>query len=225
MKRAGARAGAARSGLVLLHGRGGSAADMLQLAAGLALPDVAMIAPEAPGQSWWPTSFLAPMPQIAPFLEAGLAAIDAAVETLQAEGLARDAIGLCGFSQGACLALEYAARKGSGLSAVFGFSAGLVGTGDAPGPLRDDLYGHAGKRFDYTSRLDGLVVDMSCHERDPHIPLARFLESASVLSRLGAQVAHRTYPGAGHAVMHPDISALRAHLNRGPVGEAEGRAL
>ncbi len=213
MRRAGADARRARAGLVLLHGRGGSSDDMLDLAAGLGLPDIALAAPEASGRSWWPTSFLAPMPQINAFLDVGLGVVDAAISALEGEGLQRNAISLCGFSQGACLALEYAARSGAGLSAVFGFSGGLVGTSDAAGPVRAELYDHANKRFDYSGGLGGLRVDMSCHERDPHIPLARFEESASVLDRLGAAVSQRTYPGAGHAMMPADITALRGHFN------------
>ncbi len=214
MKRAGAHGARARAGLVLIHGRGGSADEMLSLAAGLGLPDLALVAPEAPGRSWWPTSFLAPTAQIAPFVAAGIDAVDAAIAALVAEGLPRSSISLCGFSQGACLALEYAARTGAGLSAAFGFSGALIGTGDAQGAARDDLYGHVAKRFDYAPRLDGVAIDMGCHAKDPHIPFARFEESAANLRKLGAQVAIRTYPGAGHAVMQPDIAALRSHFNR-----------
>lgn len=214
MIRAGTDPARARFGLILVHGRGGSADDMLGLGADLGLPDVALLAPEAPGRSWWPTSFLAPTALIAPYLDAGLKALDVAVATMMDAGMPRQAISLCGFSQGACLALEYAARSGDGLSGVFGFSGGLVGSSDVPGPARPDLYGHADKRFDYTRRLHGLKVDLSCHERDPHIPLIRFQESGIVLRRLGADVSERTYPGGGHAVMQPDVAALRLHLNR-----------
>ncbi|QOL79645.1 alpha/beta hydrolase [Pseudooceanicola spongiae] len=210
----GAPVARARAGLVVLHGRGGSAGDMLSLAEGLGLPDVAVAAPEAAGRSWWPTSFLAPMNELASWLDGALSAVDAAIDSLQAEGLARSAISLCGFSQGACLALEYAARSGAGLSAVFGFSGALVGTGDAPGAAQEALYGHSPKRFDYAPRIEELVIDMSCHERDPHIPLSRFEESAVILRRLGACVTRRVYPGAGHGILDADITALRAHLNQ-----------
>ncbi|WP_299842557.1 dienelactone hydrolase family protein [uncultured Jannaschia sp.] len=216
MIRGGAPATRAHAGVILLHGRGAAAEEMIGLADALALPDIAAIAPEAPGRSWWPTSFLAPMSGLAPWLDRGLDAVGAAIAALEAEGLPRAAISLCGFSQGACLALEYAAREGAGLAGVFGFSGALVGTGDAPGGPRDDLYGHAPKRFDYAPRLEGLAVEMSCHERDPHIPLARFEESAVLLRRLGAEVTRRVYPGPGHAIASADIAALRAALNRPP---------
>ena len=213
MKRVGAAADRASTGLVLAHGRGGSAGDILGLLAHAALPDVAAIAPEAPGNTWWPTSFLAPSRQIEPFVAAGLSAMREAVATLEAEGLPRERIWLCGFSQGACLALETFARDGTGLAGVIAFSGGLVGTSDAPGGGDPALYGHAPKRFDYAGPRMGARVWISVHERDPHIPLKRVEESAAILSALGASVETRVYPGAGHGVMQDDIAALRARLN------------
>ncbi|WP_353475227.1 dienelactone hydrolase family protein [Salipiger sp. H15] len=223
MRRAGAPASRATAALVLVHGRGNSAADILGLGEALALPDLALLAPDAPGRSWWPTSFLAPDAEIAPWLDRGLATLRACVAALEDEGFARGAISVAGFSQGGCLALEFAAREGAGLSAAFCYSGALLGTGDGDGPPRDDLYGYGPKRFDYPQRLDGLHVDMGCHERDPHIPLARFTESAAQMQRLGANVTRRVYPGLGHALAQEDVTALRGWLNRGTTG-AEGRA-
>jgi phospholipase/carboxylesterase len=120
-----------------------------------------------------------PTAQMEPFVERGMAAVDAAVGALVEEGLSRDRIALAGFSQGGCLALEYAARRG-GLAAVFGLSAGLVGTGDAEGAASEALYGFGPKAFDYGTRLDGVPVEIAVHERDPHIPLARAQESEAV---------------------------------------------
>jgi phospholipase/carboxylesterase len=99
-------------GLVLVHGRGATAEGILDLGHALALPDLALAAPQAPGMTWWPTSFLAPAAQMEPYVERGMAAIDAAIDALVEEGLSRDRIALAGFSQGGCLALEYAARRG-----------------------------------------------------------------------------------------------------------------
>jgi predicted esterase len=210
--RAGASPARARHGVIALHGRGGSAADILSLVAHLGLPDVAAAAPVAPGNSWWPTSFLAPAAQMEPFVGHGLAAVAAAIAELEAEGLSRGRIWLLGFSQGACLALEAFARQGDGLAGVFGLSGGLVGTADAGGPGLAELYGHAPKRFDYAGRRDAAVW-LSVHERDPHIPLARVTETERVLSAMGADVARRVYPGAGHGVTAEDVAAIRARLN------------
>lgn len=212
----GAPAHRATAGLVLLHGRGAAAHGMINFAEGLALPEVAMIAPEAPDRSWWPTSFMAPMEALDPWLEPALEAVDKAVTALTSAGLPRASISVCGFSQGACLALEYAARSGLGLSAVFAFTGGLLGTADADDAATPALHGFTPKRFDYDGRLDGLHVDMSCHDRDPHIPLARFHESEKVLRHLGARVTARIAPGAIHSITEGDVVALRSHLNMPP---------
>jgi predicted esterase len=204
----------AKAGIVLLHGRGGSAADVLGLLSHAALPDVAAIAPEAPGNSWWPTSFLAPQPQIEPFVQAGLDTVRNAVAALEAGGLPRSRIWLGGFSQGACLALEAFARDGEGLGGVIALSGGLVGSGDlgvGPDPA---LYGYSPKSFSYGGRRSGASVWMSVHERDPHIPLKRVQDSATALSALGASVETKIYPGAGHGVLQDDLAAMRARLNR-----------
>lgn len=213
MRRAGPVQGA-RTGIVLAHGRGGSAEDILGLLAHAGLPEVAAIAPEAPGGSWWPTSFLAPQPVIGPHADRAVAAMTAAVAALEAEGLPRSAIWLGGFSQGAVLALETFARAGAGLAGVIAMSGGLIGTADAEGPPDPALYGHPPKRFDYPGRRDGAKAWLSVHERDPHIPLARVRDSATVLTGLGAEVVTQIYPGAGHGVLRPDIEHLRHVLNR-----------
>ncbi len=212
MMRHGPQSGAT-AGIVLLHGRGGSAADILSLMDHAALPQVAAIAPEAPANSWWPTSFLAPSAQMEPFVTRALAEVDQAIATLEAEGIPRSHIWLAGFSQGACLAAEGFARMGEGLAGLLALSGGLVGTADAPGDPSDALYGHRPKRFDYTGKREGRVW-LSVHERDPHIPLARVRETANTLLALGATVETRIHPGAGHGVMQDDIAALRHLLNR-----------
>lgn len=208
----------ARAGIVLLHGRGGSAPDILSLLDHAALPQIAAAAPQAPGNSWWPTSFLAPTAAMAPFVAAGLHAVAAGVETLRNAGLAPHQIWLAGFSQGACLALEAFARQAdwggagfadNGLAGVFGFSGGLIGTGDT-GDSCHDLMGQADKVFEYPP-VNGRVW-ISVHERDPHIPLRRVQDSATALQRAGASVQLRVYPGLGHAILPPDIAALQEAL-------------
>jgi predicted esterase len=214
LMRAGASPDTARMGLVLLHGRAAGAEDILGLGAALGLPDIALVAPEAPGRSWWPTSFLAPMGGMAPHVDAGLAAVDEAIATLLTAGLTPDRIALAGFSQGGCLALEYAARRG-GLAAVFGLSAGLVGTSDAMGGPDAALYGAMPKRFAYDTDLTGLPVTITVHSQDPHIPLKRAEDSATVFRDRGALVDLQVTQGAGHSVTEGGIRAMRAILNKG----------
>lgn len=211
MRRAGPASGA-KSGLVLAHGRGGSAADILGLLDHAGVPEVAAIAPEAAGGSWWPTSFLAPQAVIGPHADRAVAVMAQAIATLEAEGIPRGAIWLGGFSQGAVLALETFARTGEGLAGVIALSGGLVGTDDAGGEADPALYGHAAKRFDYPGRRDGAKVWVSVHEQDPHIPLRRVRETAAVLTGMGAEVITQVYPGAGHAVMREDVEKLRMWL-------------
>jgi predicted esterase len=199
------REGGAARGLVLLHGRGDSAHGIVALAPVLGAGDWAVAAPEAEDNSWWPTSFLAPSAQMEPHVARGLDAVEAALERL---GLPRAQMAVAGFSQGACLALEYAARRGSGLGAVVAFSGGLVGTADAAG----EVYGHGEKAFAYASDLKGMRALVTCHERDPHIPYGRAETSAAVLSALGAEARFLGHPGPGHQPMPDGIAAARAIL-------------
>ena len=196
-------------GIVLLHGRGGSARDMRGLLAPLGAEGLAVAAPEARGNSWWPTSFLAPMAQMAPWVARGCDAVDAALREL---GLPRGEVAVLGFSQGACLALEWAARRGEGIGAVVAFSGGLVGTADAGEDGDDALYGASPKSFDYATDLSGSRAVVTCHERDPHIPLARARESVDVLERLGADASGLWHPGPGHQPEGEGIAAARAVL-------------
>jgi predicted esterase len=185
---------------------------MLDFVAGLGIADIAVFGPEAGGRSWWPVSFLAPAPALEPWLASALAAVDRTLEAVQNEGFDNARTLLVGFSQGGCLALEHAARRDAGLAGVFGLSAGLIGTGDADGEEAAELYGHGPKRFEYPGRRDGLQVHISCHERDPHIPLARVRHSARVLTAMGADVTLNVLPGEGHAPGEVDIAALRRAL-------------
>lgn len=213
LERLGPRTGA-KAGIVLAHGRGGTARDILGLIAAAGLADVAAVAPDAPGQSWWPTSFLAPTAVTAPFVERGIAAMIDAVAELHAQGLPRDRIWLGGFSQGACLALETFARSGAGLAGVLAFSGGLLGTADKDGRADEALFGNPDKWFDYPERRDGARVWLSVHEVDPHIPMKRVNASVAALQGLGASVEAMIYPGAGHRVMHADLAVMQGWLNR-----------
>ena len=200
----------AKRGVVFLHGRGASARDGLALLSHAGVGDVALIAPQAPGNSWWPTSFLAPAARMQAPLHAALDRVTDALAQLSATGLPPASIWLMGFSQGACLALEAYARLGEGLAGVLAFSGGLVGQTDhgTPAPA---LYGHSDKTFAYSGQRPGQVW-LSVHEKDPHIPLKRVKDSAAVFRSLGAKVDLRVYPGAGHSLLADDLTALRKAL-------------
>lgn len=209
----GAPLSCARLAMIMLHGRGGAPEDMARLADHLGLPDIAVRAPEAAGNSWWPDSFLAPLARNEPGLSSALTVIGKIAEQLAIEGFGPERTVILGFSQGGCLALEYAARAGTPFACVAGLSGGLVGTGDGRGEPLPALYNHIDKTFAYDGRLDGTPVLLGCHERDPHIPLARVKTSEKVFSDMGAAVTVQIYPGSGHGIVDDEIRALRTILN------------
>lgn len=209
----GAHLSRARLAMIMLHGRGGAPEDMLGLAEHLGLPDITVRAPQAAGNSWWPDSFLAPLAHNEPGLSSALAVIKKIADELKQEGFGPERTVILGFSQGACLALEYAARAGTPFACVAGLSGGLVGTKDGSGKPQQALYEQVEKEFGYDGQMDGTPVLLGCHERDPHIPLARVKTSEKVFGELGATVTTQIYPGAGHGIVEDEIKALRSILN------------
>lgn len=197
---AGAPLAAARAAAVMIHGRGASAEDILSFGAEFGQDDIAYLAPQAQGHGWYPHSFLAPLEQNEPHLTNALATVGTVVAHLAREGFAPERIALIGFSQGGCLALEYAARNAQRYGAVAGLSAGLIGP---PGTPRD-----------YAGAFAGTPVFLGCSDVDHHIPLARVHETRDVLSRIGATVDARIYPGMGHTVNADEVEAVRQQLAR-----------
>ncbi len=185
----------ARAAMVLLHGRGGSAEDILALADALEAPDLAYLAPQAPGSTWYPLSFLAPIAENEPALSNSLAAIGVVVDAIAQAGIGPERIVLAGFSQGGCLALEYAARNARRYGGVVGLSAGLIGP---PGTPRT-----------YAGSLAGTPAILGCSDIDSHIPEWRVHESTEVLRGLGAEVTERIYPGMGHTINDDEIALMR----------------
>jgi phospholipase/carboxylesterase len=195
---AGARLKDARAAVVMLHGRGGSADDILSLAGALRQVDLAYIAPRAPGRTWYPQSFLAPLEQNEPYLSRSLATVAAIVQDLAGRGIASDRVALVGFSQGGCLAIEFAARNAKRYAGIAGLSAGLIGP---PGLTRD-----------YRGSLAGTPVFLGCSDVDSHIPLDRVHVSTQVLMAMNAAVTERIYPGMGHTINQDEIIQVRQLL-------------
>ena len=188
----------ARLAVIMVHGRGGSPEDILGLASELEVSDVAYLAPTAAGHTWYPQSFLAPIDQNEPGITSALRVLGRLVESLAQQGVAADRVAILGFSQGACLTLEYAARSPQRYAGVIGLSGGLIGP---PGTPRD-----------YPGTLAGTPVFLGCSDIDPHIPLDRVHESADVFRRLGAAVDERIYPRMGHTIDRDEIDAVNALL-------------
>lgn len=195
---AGRPLGEAKAAMILVHGRGATAEDILSLAGELGRPDLSYLAPQAAGFTWYPYSFLAPMERNEPGLSSGLALIGHLVGRLGEEGIPPERTVLLGFSQGACLSLEYAARNARRFGGVAGLSGGLIGP--------------AGTPRDHPGSFDGTPVFLGCSDRDPHIPLARVKETSEVLTRMGASVTERIYPAMGHTVNEDELERVRGLL-------------
>ena len=184
----------ARLAIILVHGRGGSPDDMLALAQEFTPADIAYYAPQAAGSTWYPYSFLAPTEQNEPGITSGLAKIASVIASLAVAGIGEERVVLLGFSQGACLALEFAARHPRPYAAIVGLSGGLIGP---PGTPRE-----------YAGRFGGTSVFLGCSDVDPHIPVERVHETAEVFQRMDATVDMRIYPRMGHTVNRDEIDAI-----------------
>jgi predicted esterase len=185
----------AAGAMVMVHGRGATADSILTLADEFGRDDFAYLAPQAAGHSWYPYSFMAPIPQNEPGLSSGLARIGEVVAGLEAAGVPAERIVLLGFSQGACLTSEFAARNPRRYGGLIALSGGLIGPPATP--------------RDYPGSLAGTPAFLGCSDRDPHIPLARVQETTVVLREMGAAVTERIYPAMGHTVNADEIEHVR----------------
>ena len=185
----------AKAAMILVHGRGASAADILTLVSEFDQPDWAYLAPQAAGNTWYPYSFLAPIAQNEPGISSGLTAVAHLFAYITTTGIPAERIVLLGFSQGACLTLEFAARHARRYGGVVGLSGGLIGPD--------------GTSREYPGSLDGTPVFLGCSDVDFHIPKKRVEESTAVLRQLGGDVTMRLYPGMGHTVNQDEINVVR----------------
>ena len=194
----GAALESAKGGLIAIHGRGAGAEDIIALAREVAPPGVTILAPQAAGNTWYPYRFLEPTERNEPYLSSALRIIADLIAQLGEQGIPPERVALLGFSQGACLALEAAARNARRYAGVIGFSGGLIGP--------------PGTSFDFAGSLDGTPVFLGCSDVDPHIPVERVHESADVFTRMGATVDKRIYPHMDHSINEPEIDAVDALL-------------
>jgi len=185
----------AHAALVLIHGRGATADNILTLSPALDIPGFAYLAPQAGGHTWYPQSFLAPIQNNEPGISSGLQAIQDVLARVGAAGVPLERTVLLGFSQGACLALEFAARRARRYGGVVGLSGGLIGPDGTP--------------RNYPGTLEATPIFLGCSDVDPHIPAERVRETADVMRRLNGQVTMRLYPGMGHSINDDEIAAVR----------------
>jgi predicted esterase len=196
VRQAGTPLGEGRAAGILLHGRGAAAESILELVHSLNAEGLTWLAPQAAGHTWYPNRFLAPLASNEPWLSSALDAVNDLVAMVEAAGVPRSRLLLAGFSQGACLALEFVVRHPARYGGVAGLSGGLIGP--------------PGTEWPRLGTLDGTPVFLGCSDEDFHIPQERVRESAAVLRELGADVVDVIYPNMDHTVNQDEI----VHLQR-----------
>jgi phospholipase/carboxylesterase len=180
--------------LIMVHGRGGSAEDILSLAGHLQVKDFALLAPEATGNSWYPYSFLTLPAQNEPSLTSALNLLTEIVDDIVLKGISKENIYFLGFSQGACLTLEFVTRHASKYGGVVAFTGGLIG---------DKIYTE-----NYSGDFLGTPVFIGTSDPDPHVPVERVNESAEILQKMNARVTKKIYKSMGHTVSKDEISIV-----------------
>jgi predicted esterase len=192
---AGAELETASAAMILLHGRGATAEDILTLSAHLTYPGLAFLAPQAEDYTWYPNRFIAPVAQNEPYLSSALTVVDGLVKQIAARGIPAEHIFVGGFSQGACLACEYVIRHPRRYGGLLIFSGGYIGPLDEPREPQGDL--------------DGTPVFLGCSDPDPHIPLQRVNETSALLRVMNAQVTEKIYPNLGHMMNEDEVDMAR----------------
>jgi predicted esterase len=184
--------------MLMVHGRGASADDILTLTDQLAQPGFAYFAPQATGNTWYPNRFLVPLAENEPWLSSALAFVSDVFAGIVKAGILPARVMLLGFSQGACLTLEYAARNAQRFGGIIGLSGALIGPDDTP--------------RDYKGSLESTPVFLGCSDVDFHVPRERVNQSAEILRKLGGEVTERLYPNLGHSVNQDEIDFVRGMM-------------
>jgi predicted esterase len=196
---AGADAAEARGAVILLHGRGATASSILGLAEALDRPDFFYLAPQAAGNAWYPYRFMVPRAQNEPHLSSALRRVGDLVDQLASVDIPAERVMIVGFSQGACLAADFAARNPRRYGGIGVLSGGLIG--DVINPA------------DYPGTLADTPVFVGCSDIDGHVPVERVKLTSMVLGGMGAALTERIYPGMGHSVNENEIEALQGMLD------------
>ena len=183
-----------KKALIMIHGRGGNATQIMDLARLLHVSDFLLLAPQATNNTWYPMSFIAPVEQNQPWLDSALDAVEATVQEANKLGIVDENIYFLGFSQGACLALEYVARSGKKFGGAVALSGGLIG-----------------KQLNvtnYANELNGMPIYIGSSDPDTHIPVSRVLESRDQLVKMNASVTADIFPGMGHTIILEEINKV-----------------
>jgi phospholipase/carboxylesterase len=193
---AGAKPGEAKKALVMVHGRGASAQDILSLSSHLNIDGYALLAPQAANSTWYPASFLAPPPVNEPALSSALQVLDEIVNDIVDSGISKDHIYFLGFSQGACLTLEYVTRNATRYGGVVAFTGGLIG---------DSIYPEH-----YTGDFANTPVFIGTSNPDPHVPVNRVHATTNILQNMHADVTEKVYENMGHTISQDEIEKANA---------------
>jgi phospholipase/carboxylesterase len=188
----------AQAALLMVHGRGASAEDILTLADELKQTGFAYFAPQAAGNTWYPSRFLVPLAENEPWLSSALAFVGDVFAEIVRAGIPPERVMLLGFSQGACLTLEFAARNAQRYGGIVGLSGALIGPDDTP--------------RDYQGSLAGTPVFLGCSDVDFHVPKERVDQTAEVLRKLGGEVTERLYPNMDHSVNQDELEFVRGMM-------------
>ncbi|HTP07385.1 MAG TPA: dienelactone hydrolase family protein [Anaerolineae bacterium] len=181
----------ARAAAIMIHGRGATAESILSLANEFNASDLAYLAPQAANNTWYPYRFLEPLGRNEPWLSSALQVVDDLIKYVIASGIPTERLMLLGFSQGACLTLDYAARHAQRYGGLVGLSGGLIGPEIEP------------QR--YAGSFGGTPIFLGCSDIDPHIPLERVHATTRLLQQLGGDVTERIYPDMDHTVNQDEI--------------------
>ena len=195
---AGADINSAKSAMILIHGRGAAAESILSLTSDFNSDNYIYAAPQANGNTWYPYSFLSPEEENEPALSSGLKVIDKLVKKLNDSGLPGNEIIILGFSQGACLTLEYSARNAKKYKGIVGLSGGLIGK-----EINTNKY---------SGSFEKCPIFLGCSNIDSHIPEERVNETAKVMEEFGATVTKRIYKNMGHSINEDEINFIRSIL-------------
>lgn len=182
--------------LIMVHGRGASAEDIISLSSYLDVEDFTLVAPQATNNTWYPYSFLAPPVQNEPWLSSALALLRELLDDLYGKGIPSTNIYFLGFSQGACLTLEFTARNAAKYGGVVAFTGGLIG---------DKIY-----EGNYKGIFQGTPIFIGSSDPDPHVPVERVHASVNILKNMDAVVTEKIYPGMGHTINKDEINNVNS---------------
>lgn len=192
---AGVKLEEAKSAMILVHGRGASAQDILSLSSPLNFPGMAYLAPQAEGFIWYPNRLIAPVESNEPYLSAAITKIDGLVKRIESSGIPVEKIFIGGFSQGASLSSEYVIRNPRPYGGLLIFSGGYIWQNGNP--------------REASGNLNGMPVFNGCSNVDPFIPLERVKETTALLTSMGAEVTERIYPNMDHTIIDEEMELAR----------------